>query len=69
MFGFWQRYEREVFAMQAQEKERQSSQEIPLSKDYLFQHKTLEERATEYGGNYITRILTVCNSRRLEMEH
>lgn len=36
--------------MRAQEKEWRSSQEIPLLKDYSFQHKTLEKRATEYGG-------------------
>ena len=36
--------------MQAQIKEWESSQEIVLSKELSFQHKTLEERATKYDG-------------------
>jgi len=36
--------------MQTQEKEWSSGRAIRISKELSFQHKTLEERAAEYGG-------------------
>ncbi len=36
--------------MQAQKKETEICQEIRFSEERSFQHKTLEERALEFGG-------------------
>lgn len=36
--------------MQAQKRETEICQEIRFSEERSFQHKTLEERATEFGG-------------------
>ncbi len=46
MFDIWQG----VLNMQNRVKDLGDSEIVQCSKDLSFQHKTLEERATEYGG-------------------